>query len=156
MSIVIATAVLALVSGAGTTAETSTAPQTASAQSAAPSQSESPRDAESYAKAQRFLAEVDAGDWAGSWDVAGDFIQSQVSVEGWTSTVEPVREPLGAVTSREFSSVQKTTVLPGAPEGDYEVLQFTTTFENREQTSVETVIMIRTDEGFDVAGFFIR
>ena len=156
MSIVIAAAVIAMVSTSGTEATTAAAPATTATTAAASADTLTARDAEAYGKAQRFLSEVDAGDWKGSWDVAGDFIQSQVSADQWEATVKPVREPLGDVTSREFASLQQTNSLPNAPEGEYEVLQFTTTFANQEAPRTETVIMIRTEEGFDVAGFFIR
>lgn len=155
MSLLIAAAIFAAVSTSGEVAPSASSSAPAASETSG-TRSTSPSDAQSYAKAQAFLAKIDTGDWAGSWNVAGDFIQSQVPVDGWSATVQPVREPLGAVTSRTLKSVEQTKQLPGAPEGDYEVLQFTTTFEADDKVLTETLIMIRTEDGFDVAGFFIR
>lgn len=155
MSILIAVAVIAAVSTSGEVAS-SAGTSGQAAPEAASTASTNAKDAESFSIAQAFLAEVDAGDWAGSWTAAGGFIQSQVDVESWTATVQPVREPLGKVKSRSLAKVDKTRSLPGAPEGEYEVLQFSTEFEGSGLVKTETVIMIRTDDRFDVAGFFIR
>ncbi|MBH5322789.1 helix-turn-helix domain-containing protein [Aurantiacibacter sediminis] len=113
-------------------------------------------DGESREAAETFIALVDAGDYQGSWEAAGSFFQSKTTAEQWASLVEPVREPLGAVTSREIASVQRADSLPGAPDGEYEVLQFATVFEGRPQAVVETVIMLDSDEGWQVTGYFVR
>ncbi len=152
MSILIAAAVLAIVSTSGddtTGAAVTSAAATTTASHAAES-------AESYSVAEKFIASIDAGDWAQSWNDAGEFFQSQASAADWASTVEPVRAPLGEVEQRELLSAERASTLPGAPEGEYEVLQFQTKFENVETTSVETVIMVRNGSKFDVAGYFIR
>ena len=70
--------------------------------------------------------------------------------------MKPVRGPLGALKERRLAGVQKANTLPGAPEGEYEVLQFQTRFASEERLFVETVVMIRNGDGFDVAGYFIR
>jgi len=67
-----------------------------------------------------------------------------------------VRPPLGTVRSREIVSVERASSLPGAPEDDYTVLQFTTDFANRSEAAVETVILMQGDEELEVTGYFIR
>ena len=156
MSIVIAAAVLAVVSNPSSEAGSSAASPSVDPSSAATSPSANPEDAESLARAQVFLASVDAGDFAKSWEDAGEFFQSETTVDEWTATVDPVRTPLGEVEERRLASVQRLSTLPGAPDGDYEVIQFQTKFADRELLTIETVIMVRNGDAFDVAGYFIR
>ena len=67
-----------------------------------------------------------------------------------------MRSPLGAVQSREVASHDYRTTLPGAPDGQYVVFQFTTSFEHK-ANAVETVTAMQGDEGdWRVAGYFIR
>ena len=106
--------------------------------------------------AEKFLTFIDAGDWQGSWDASGAFFQSQASAEEWANIVEPVSEQVGTAESRSLASVQRTSSLPGAPEGDYEVLQFSTSFSNVDGTAVETLIMLEQEDGWGVAGYFVR
>ncbi|WP_394731261.1 DUF4019 domain-containing protein [Altererythrobacter sp. GH1-8] len=110
----------------------------------------------SLASAQEFLRFVDAGDWPGSWDAAGRYFQSQVTAVQWSAQVEPVRAPLGKVNSRVLSNVDRASSLPGAPEGEYEVLQFQTNFSEMKGGAIETVVMIQGESGWEVIGFFIR
>ena len=71
-------------------------------------------------------------------------------------TLEGVRRPLGNVVSRQLRSRTYATELPGAPDGEYVVIQFNTTFENK-QVAVETVTPMLEDDGsWLVAGYFIR
>ncbi len=113
-------------------------------------------DAESLPRARAFLAELDAGNWDASWQVAGPYFQSQLTAAQWAAMIDPVRQPLGAVSSREVLTVQRTSSLPGAPAGEYEVLEFQTDFANRDTAAVETVIMMEGAAGWEVAGYFIR
>jgi hypothetical protein len=45
--------------------------------------------------------------------------------------LKAVRKPLGKVISREVKSKSHHTSLPGAPDGEYVVIQFDTSFENK-------------------------
>jgi len=158
MSIFIAVAVLAVVSTSGneteTTAETSAAPTPSAQQSSQASQAPV-EEAESLAIAEPFLAAVDAGDWQGSWNAAGEDFQSSASEAEWTQTIEPVRAPLGAVEERRLATVMQTSTIPGEPEGDYEVLQYQTKFAERDDIAIETVVMKKNGRSYNVAGYFI-
>ena len=65
------------------------------------------------------------------------------------------REPLGAVSSRALKSVIKTSSLPGAPDGEYELLQFQTSFAQKSDAS-ETLVLVREPSGWKVLGYFIQ
>jgi DNA-binding CsgD family transcriptional regulator len=102
-----------------------------------------------------WVALVDQGKWHESWQAAAGMFRAQVSDARWAEMVTPVRKPLGAVVSRKFESVLKSKTLPGAPDGDYEILKFQTVFADRPD-SVETVMLAREGSSWRVIGYFIR
>jgi hypothetical protein len=109
----------------------------------------------SQAAARQWLALVDGGNWDASWRAAADIFRSQVSPPQWAAAIQPVRRPLGAVSSRTFQSVTKTGLLPGVPAGDYEVIQFRTDFA-RKPAAIETITLAHGSDGWRVAGYFIK
>jgi hypothetical protein len=67
-----------------------------------------------------------------------------------------VREPLGKTVSRTVKSMQYTTTLPGAPDGEYVVIQFDSSFTNK-KTAVETITpMLDKDGMWRVSGYYIK
>ena len=81
--------------------------------------------------------------------------RAQLGAATWAAQVRPVREPLGAVAAREFVSATKSSSLPGAPAGEYEIVQFRTRFAAKSD-AVETVILVREGPAWKVAGYYIR
>jgi hypothetical protein len=52
--------------------------------------------------------------------------------------------------------VQHTTSVPGAPDGNYVVMQFATRFENK-QAATETVTVLQEQDGtWEAAGYYIK
>ena len=70
--------------------------------------------------------------------------------------MEAVRKPLGQTVSRSLKSKQYQTVLPGAPDGEYVVIQFNTSFEHK-RSAVETVTPMKDKDGkWRVSGYYIK
>ena len=66
------------------------------------------------------------------------------------------RGPLGKVLRRQLKSNQYTTSLPGAPDAQYVVIQFNTSFENK-KAAIETITPMRDEDGlWWVSGYDIR
>ncbi|MDE3068531.1 MAG: DUF4019 domain-containing protein [Verrucomicrobiota bacterium] len=106
--------------------------------------------------AQIWLAEIDASHYAQSWQKASVVFQSAVSEEKWQSALEAVRKPLGDLESRKLRSAQYATQLPGAPDGQYVVMQFEASFANK-KSAVETVTFRLEKDGlWKAAGYFIK
>jgi len=106
--------------------------------------------------ARTWLALVDQGQYAASWDQAAPFFKKAVAQDKWKEMVVPVREPLGKVVSRTLKSSQYTESLPGAPDGRYVVIQFTTEFEHKKD-AIETVTpMADADGTWRVSGYRVR
>src|SRR5690606_12052333 len=81
--------------------------------------------------AREWVALLDDQRWEESWRTAAALFQSPQTPEQWAAMVRPVRQPLGAVSSRVLQSATKANSLPGAPAGEYEILQFRTSFEKK-------------------------
>lgn len=108
------------------------------------------------AAAEKWLGVVDAGQYAESWKETATFFRKAVSQRKWEQSMRSFRKPLGKLVSRRFESSMYKTSLPGAPDGEYVVMQFNTSFANKE-SAVETVTaMLDKDGTWRVAGYFIR
>lgn len=107
------------------------------------------------AAANTWVRLIDAERWDDSWAAAGTLFKSRMPEQRWASTIAPVREPLGAVASRALKSLTKSKSLPGAPDGDYELVQFQTSFVNK-AAAIETVVLARDASGWKVDGYFIK
>ncbi len=106
--------------------------------------------------AQEWLSLVDGGRYAESWTGAATLFKGAVPQEQWTAQVKAVREPLGRVLKRTVKSKQYRKTLPGAPDGEYVVIQFETSFANK-KSSIETVTpMLDKDRTWRVSGYYIR
>jgi hypothetical protein len=115
-------------------------------------------DAESQAEesSMAWLELVDAGDYTASWEEAAGYFKGAVNRETWRQTVSAVRQPLGPVLSRQLRSKAYTTTLPGAPDGEYVVLEYDTVFENKE-AAVETITPMKDEDGeWRVSGYYIK
>lgn len=106
--------------------------------------------------AQTWLGLVDQGEYAESWETAAQYFKKAVTKEQWEQALSAVRKPLGKVESRQLTSRHYATSLPGAPDGEYVVIQFEASFTNKE-SAVETITpMLDKDGKWRVSGYFIK
>lgn len=106
--------------------------------------------------ANQWLALVDAGNYAASWDNAAQFFKNSVSKAQWAKMLEASRAPFGKVESRKLKSATYSTSLPGAPDGKYVVIQYATSFEHK-KAAIETVTpMLDKDGQWRVSGYFMK
>ena len=106
--------------------------------------------------AEEWLALIDIGSFAESCKTAAGYFQTAVSQDQWEHTIVAVRKPLGDMVSRKFKSAQYTKSVPGAPDGEYVILQFDTSFANKKE-AVETVTpMLDPDGKWKVSGYYIK
>jgi hypothetical protein len=106
--------------------------------------------------AKQWLAQVDAGNYDASWDNAAQYFKDAVSPARWAKMLSASRAPLGKVVSRKLKSATYTTTLPGAPDGQYVVVQYDSSFQHK-NSAIETVTpMIDKDGQWRVSGYFIK
>lgn len=106
--------------------------------------------------ANYWLSLIDGGSYAASWDVAAPVFKGAVQKAQWAKMLENTRAPLGKVVSRSVKSAVYTTSLPGAPDGQYVVIRYETSFEHK-KSAIETVTPSLGDDGqWRISGYFIR
>ncbi len=112
--------------------------------------------AKAQAAATSWLALTDGAKYGQSWDEAASLFKGAVKKADWEKAVNGGRGPLGAVKSRKLKSATFRRSLPGAPDGEYVVIQFDTVFEKK-ATAVETVTPMREKDGsWRVSGYFVK
>ena len=106
--------------------------------------------------AQGWLRLVDQGEYRQSWQEAGSYFKSMITQQQWIDQIKGVSKVLGKVKNRTLRDKQKATTLPGAPDGEYESISYTTNMENK-IAAVETVTVVKDkDNQWRMVGYFIR
>lgn len=106
--------------------------------------------------AQEWLQGVDEEKYDESWVAAARLFQEKVPQHTWHQQLSGSRDPLGPVIHRVLKSRQYRTSLPGAPESEYVILQFSSSFAHK-ASALETVTpMFDGDRGWRVSGYYIQ
>jgi hypothetical protein len=106
--------------------------------------------------AEKWLNKVDSGKYAESWEEAAELFRNAVTQDQWEQSLRAVRKPLGKLITRKLKSKTYATSLPGAPDGEYVIIVFNTSFENK-KAAVETVTPMKDKDGkWRVSGYYIR
>jgi serine/threonine protein kinase/cytochrome c-type biogenesis protein CcmH/NrfG len=105
---------------------------------------------------QAWLTLIDDGNYSESWKKASAIVQGAATEQSFANSMETFRRPLGALVSRKLKSAQHMTEMPGAPDGQYVVLQFDTSFANK-KSAIETVTFTLGKDGhWRSAGYYIK
>jgi hypothetical protein len=120
-----------------TPAEATPSPEAAAPAAAAPAatapgtmaQGSSTREETAISVARDWLATVDSGNYAASYDQAGDLFRGTTPREQWQAGLEGSRRNVGPLAERSLKSAVVTKDLPNAPQGKYVVTTFETKFQ---------------------------
>jgi Protein of unknown function (DUF4019) len=93
-----------------------------------------------------WLGLTDSGKYPESWDEASSFFKSKISKDFWTSKLQQTCSPLGALKSRKLATAKYIKNPPNAPEGEFVILTFDTSFDQL-PSSTETVSMALDKDG---------
>ncbi len=105
------------------------------------------------ADAQKWLSLVDDLKYQASWKETSSMFRHEVTLEQWIAALTRSREPLGVLVSRTRTRIQFTKSLRGAPDGEYVILHFQTTFANK--TATERLTLVKEDGRWQLAAFGI-
>ena len=108
---------------------------------ASPAYSQDKPEAVAQKTAEFWLALVDAGRYAESWEAASTSFKAAVGVVKWQDTAKRVRAPLGKVLSRKLDSAQFVKNPPQAAPGDYVFLTYDTSFQKKAVTEIIVPIL---------------
>jgi hypothetical protein len=102
-----------------------------------------------------FLGYLDQGRYADSYAYTGMLIRAQLDRDAFSTQIQKTRVDTGALQSRELIDSAYTTTLPGAPEGQYVVLHYHTSFANRQDT-LETLTLAFAKGYWRISGYYIK
>ncbi len=106
--------------------------------------------------AEQWLALVDSGQYANSWDEASSFFKEKITKEDWIKALNNVRSPLGNMESRQFKGAEYRTQVPKAPPGKYFIIQYQTKFSGGGRI-IETITpMLDKDGKWRVSGYYVK
>jgi len=106
--------------------------------------------------ASEWLKLVDSGNYAQSWDEAAGLMKGNVAKEQWQEIMSRNRAPLGTLRSRKLTSAEYKEDIPGVPAGQYVVLQYESSFQNK-GTVVETATPTLDKDGrWRVSVYYVR
>jgi hypothetical protein len=114
------------------------------------------KEAAAVSAAEKWLATVDAEQYAASWKEAAEVFRNAVRPEQWEQSMQAARKPLGKLISRKVQRKIYKTSLPGAPDGEYVVIQFETSFVNKKAASETVTPMMDKDGTWRVSGYYIK
>jgi hypothetical protein len=106
--------------------------------------------------AEKWLGLVDSQKYLESWEEAAEYFRNAVTQEQWKQAAQGARKPLGKVLTRKVKTKTYRASLPGAPDGEYVVIQFDTSFANK-KAAVETATPMMDKDGvWSVSGYYIK
>jgi len=113
-------------------------------------------EAAAESAALAWLVLVDAGNYSASWVAASASFRQHVPQSQWQTAAANARAPFGALRSRKLQSATFTHSAPGAPDGEYVIITFASSFEKK-AGAIETVTpMLDSDGSWRVSGYYIR
>ena len=113
------------------------------------------KNEEAMSAAKEWLVLIDAREYSESWDNAASLFQKAMTKEQWIEVLNGLLPSYGKLIQREVISSKHYTELPGAPDGEYVVIQFNSSFENKKEC-IETVTPMKDDGKWKVSGYYIK
>ena len=106
--------------------------------------------------AEAWLKLIDEKKYGESYEQAAILFKTTVTKENWEQSLNGILPTFGKKISRMLLSATYKTSLPGAPDGEYFVITYMTSFEKKED-SLETVAPMKDYDGvWRVSGYYIK
>lgn len=114
-----------------------------------------PAEDEAAAAGEKWLVLLDAQKYEESWKQAGSMFRNQVNQDQWIAALQRSRQPMGSMLSRMTARVNFTQTLRGAPDGDYAIIHYTTSFQNKSGVT-ERLTLVKEDGRWQAAAYAIH
>lgn len=106
--------------------------------------------------AEAWLILVDKGDYEKAWEQCSLYFKQLVTKEKLTQSLKAVRSSFGQKKKRSVKKMEYLTSVPGAPDGEYVVVKYETSFENK-KNAIETITPMKDkDNKWRVSGYYIK
>jgi hypothetical protein len=117
-------------------------------------ESQSVKELAARAAAEKWLALLDAGEYGKAWDAGAKLFQERVPRERWVENL-PKDRSFGKLKERRSEVASFRTSLPGAPDGEYVTVRFSSNFENKNDAE-ELMTLVFENGAWRVLGYGIR
>jgi hypothetical protein len=104
---------------------------------------------------QKWLSLLDNQQYEESWNQTASMFREEVSQQRWVEVLKSSRQPLGSLVSRVPARIDFTKFLRGAPDGDYAIIHFSTSFKNKAAVT-ERLTLVRQDGRWQAAAYAIH
>ena len=105
-------------------------------------------------EAAHWLDALDAHRYAEGWDESATVMKEGRTQEDWVRDIGSPRESLGKRVMREMQRAEYSTVVRGAPTGNYVTVTYLTQFANA-PPALETILVTLEDDHWRIAGYSI-
>ena len=106
---------------------------------------------------EKWLKLLDRGQLGPAWDISAKHLKAQVTRAEWVKGIGEARKPFGKLKARRSDRFARAHQMPGAPDGDYAIVQFETDFANGKHATEQITWMLEPDGGiWRVSGYYIR
>jgi hypothetical protein len=123
---------------------------------AGPLAAQDPRASLVQETARTWLADTDRGNAVQSWKSAGKQFRNAITADRWAESLKQVRPPLGATSQRAVLATQFRKNIPGAPDSEYAIIVFRTTFAKKADGRETLTLEHEADGVWRVIGYFVR
>ena len=106
--------------------------------------------------AKAWLALVDQGKNAESWDAAASYFKWTVTKSRWDQTLINNRVPLGLVKTRKLAAKKYMVDLPDAIKGEYVVMVFRTSFDGMPKAFENVTAILEKGGEWRICGYNIK
>jgi hypothetical protein len=105
---------------------------------------------------EKWLKAVDTENYSEVWADASDLLKRAVKKEQFESSLQTSRKAFGKFISRKEKSRTYKTTLPGAPDGEYIVFLFETSFENKKSALETVTAQLEKNGQWKTSGYYIK
>jgi Protein of unknown function (DUF4019) len=138
-------------------APATTAPATTPPPTAPPAGQPTLRDdRESIDAGMKWLALIDADKAGDAWDLSSKQLKSAVTRAKFIEGIRDSRKSLGKLETRTAERFARSHKMPGAPEGDYVIIEYTAQFARGQKLQEQLVWAIDDGDIWRVAGYYYR
>jgi len=113
-------------------------------------------DRDSIDAGMKWLALIDGGNAGAAWDLSSKQLKSSVTRDAFIKGMRDARKSLGKLETRTAERFARSHQLPGAPEGDYAIIDYTARFAQGKKLQERLVWSIEEGDIWRVAGYEYR
>lgn len=109
-----------------------------------------------FKAAEDWIQLMDQGNYAESWIQASKMFKSVITQQQWEAAMLKLRQPLGNNVTRALIQTDHVFDPPGVPEGEYFIIDYQSSFDNKNVASENIILMLQEDNSWRTAGYFVR